>query len=68
VARGRLNRSPASGSDTACAALAPHHAGAVARGDSGDPPDGVLSISVPKKPASQPRKMAINTSESAIGG
>jgi HSP20 family protein len=30
--------------------------------------NGVLSISVPKKPASQPRKIAINSSEPAIAG
>ena len=30
--------------------------------------NGVLSISVPKKPASQPRKISINTSEPAIAG
>ena len=30
--------------------------------------NGVLSISVPKKPASQPRKISINTSEPAISG
>jgi len=30
--------------------------------------NGVLSISIPKKPASQPRKIAINTTEQAIAG
>lgn len=30
--------------------------------------NGVLSISVPKKPASQPRKITINSSEPAIAG
>jgi HSP20 family protein len=30
--------------------------------------NGVLSISIPKKPASQPRKIAINGSEPAIAG
>jgi HSP20 family protein len=30
--------------------------------------NGVLSISIPKKPASQPRKIAINTTEKAIAG
>jgi len=30
--------------------------------------NGVLSISIPKKPASQPRKIAINATEQAIAG
>jgi HSP20 family protein len=30
--------------------------------------NGVLSISIPKKPATQPRKIAINTTEPAVAG